>query len=151
MGKFSGASSVRAAQEGRLADLELPTGPEVQEEAPSPPPSALQQELRAAPLSPEEELQTETDVQAATAEALPELQQEVERQRVPSLAERGTGEPRVDRWLRPPTPVKSQASNSSDGNLRSRAKTLSAAVAKGDLGVALTSFCLLYTSPSPRD
>ena len=139
MGKFSGASSVRAAQEGRLADLELPTGPEVQEEAPSPPPSALQQELRAAPLSPEEELQTETDVQAATAEALPELQQEVERQRVPSLAERGTGEPRVDRWLRPPTPVKSQASNSSDGNLRSRAKTLSAAVAKGDLGVALTS------------
>ena len=104
MAKFSGAQSVKKAQEGRLAEVELPTESQVegttalQEEAPTPQPtSPLEKELAAYQPSPTQALEEEV---AADVE-----QQEIERQRVPSLQERGAGEPRVDRWLKPPTPI----------------------------------------------
>ena len=147
MSKFSGASSVRAAQAGQLANLTLPTGdqqaaaPTPQEEAPSPQPSGLMQELQAyqPEVTPEQELQAEVDVGAAIDTTVPEYAAEVERQAIPSLAERGAGEPRVDRWLRPPTPVKSAASQAADGNIRSRAKSMSDAISSGTLNLGATT------------
>ena len=145
MSKFGGASSVRAAQEGKLADLTLPTGeqetvsPTTQEEAPSPQPSGLLQELQAYKPSPEQELQAEVDVGAAVDTTIPEYAAEVERQSVPSLAERAAGGPRVDRWLRPPTPVVSNASQAPDGNIRTRAKSLSDGIRNGTLNLQTTT------------
>ena len=148
MGKFSVASQVKRAQEGELGDLELPTGPQQEaqvEEAPTPPPqrdSGLLRELQAYQPSPEEELQAETDTVSATQQALGELDQEVDRQTIPSLAERGQGGPRVDRWLRQPTPPTSNTNSgqSPDGNLRVRAKTMSDKVSNGELTLGLTAY-----------
>ena len=137
MAKFSGAQSVKKAQEGRLAEVELPTESQVegttalQEEAPTPQPtSPLEKELAAYQPSPTQALEEEV---AADVE-----QQEIERQRVPSLQERGAGEPRVDRWLKPPTPISSFASNSPDGNLRARAGKMAKASATG-IGLGLSA------------
>ena len=139
MAKFSGASSVRAAQKGNLSDLTLPTGQQdaaptaPQEEAPTPQSpllqelSAYQQQEQAAPV--------EQEIQQTTDEALLGQQAEVERQSIPSLSERGQGGPRVDRWLKPPVPAQSTASTA-DGNLRGRAKAISSAVSNGALTIS---------------
>ena len=141
MGKFSGASSVQRAQEGQLLDLDLPTGPAVEAPAPAaepaapPPQGSLMDELRAAEPSPE----AQADVETAVQEGIEPLAAEVERQSIPSLAERGAGGDRVDRWLRPPTPARSVSSQSPDGNLRSRAAAMAKAVETGAITPIISS------------
>ena len=149
MGKFSGASAVQRAQEGKLGELELPTGPQVEtqvEKAPTSQPtrdSGLLRELRAVQPTPEEtQQQVEADTIAATDQTISALTEEVDRQSVPSLLEREQGGPRIDRWLQEPTPPISNvdSSQSPDGNLRIRSKMMADKVANGELVLGLTPY-----------
>ena len=138
MSKFSGASAVKKAQEGQLSGIELPTEGEQLTTAPppqeQPAPSRLEQKLaQAAPAAaPEPEAEvgpTEALEQEVAAEA---EAQEIGRQRVPSLAERGQDTERVDRWMKPVIPSQDSAATA-DGGLRSRAGQMAGALSAGAL------------------
>ena len=157
MAKFSGASQVKAAQEGQLGGVELPTQLEQQAElaaqqapaqAPEGQPSGglianlknAPQEAVAAPADP----QSLAEVQQGVDEGIGGLSAEVERQRIPSLNERAQGGARVDRWLKAPVaplrkPNPTVDSQSADAGMIDRAKAMAANMGTGNLGAMLSS------------
>ena len=150
MGKFSGAASVRAAQEGKGADLTLPTGDPIEASpAPSQEPSGpsgggLKARFEASQkVSPEQD-QVLQDVADVTAPALEErgaeLAAEEDRFSIPSLAERLEGQTdQTGRWLQPELPQIDYVSQDPDGGLVHRAVAMGDAVADGALSLFLTS------------
>ena len=113
----------------KLATADLPTGTPVQP-APEPSlePGGAMDRLMAgpaqAPTGPDPVLQQSVDegIQQGLA-----VQEEVERQSIPSLRERGAAESPPARWLKQPS------SDTSDGGLRARASNMAAAAKTGNL------------------
>ena len=139
MGKFSGAASVRAAQEGKGADLTLPTG-EPQQAPPAPSegvqgatPEVGLSALREAPpeLAPEEGVET---IDASLLEDV-ERQGEESRQAVPSIFDRAQN-PTQTRWKpRATAPL----SLKTDGGLKMRADNMAKAATEEGIGIVLST------------
>ena len=122
MARAAVQSNILAAQQKKLnPELELPVG-EAPVTAPAPveaPPNSGWLEALVAQQQPEAAPEIEgldQGVQEAQA-----IEQEVERQAIPSLRERGQDINRVDRWLKP---VTSSVSQQPDGGLRGRASNM---------------------------
>ena len=138
MGKFSGAAALSNEKLRDISHLAQPDVPVEQTPAPtqqpSPPPGGLMAELVNNPPPPELQEQVDAGIEAGIAEEAA-VSEEINRQAIPSLAERGKSDS-VQRWLRPTT-TKSTASQSPDGNIRSRAKAMADTMAQGDMFINL--------------
>ena len=152
MGRFSGAASVRAAQEGKLADLDLPVGETEAEAAPSQqsallrrmqeqqeggqPPAQQQVQPEPTELAPEEQQQA---VQAGTDQLVDTQLEGEDRFAVGGLRERFSN-PQAPKWSPSATQTKPiDFDNSPDGGIFNRAKGLAAAVETGGLNVAISA------------
>ena len=138
MAKFSGASAVRDAQEGRLAGIELPTGqaPVQPEPVAEPTPSGggLRAEFAAAATDTSQSLREPEGEGLPDAPVQPDEQQQFEadlgeqqRQSIPNLRDRWKG-------VSIPDPVNTAtASSNADGGIINRANKMAQTVAEGGI------------------
>ena len=136
MSRLSSVSSVKAAQEGRLSELELPTegeqltqAPPPEEKPSAPPPQSALGKRLAARQPQQPQTPAEQEGVGIVDDSFAGVQAEVDRQRVPSLRERAQAPAQI-RWLRPSSPAQNSAATA-NGGLNSRAKAMSSAAENG--------------------